>query len=84
MPPFTDPVVQGLYSLVMDPEEPVINDLQRGAIRGLGLLARQGNVEAQAALSRVARRTDLHPMLREMTLQEMQLPVPTRAGKASS
>jgi hypothetical protein len=80
MPPFTDPGVQGLSFLVMDPGEPMINDLQRGAIRGLGLLARQGNVEAQAALVRVARRPDLHPILREMSLLEIALPVPRVPG----
>jgi len=84
MPPFTDAQVQDLYFLVMDPEEPMINNMQREAIRGLGDLARQGNVEAQAALSRVARRPDLHPFLREITHEEMMLPVPPRAGNASS
>ena len=59
------------------------NDLQREAIRGLGRLARQGNVEAQAALSRVAQRPDLHPLLREMTREEIELPVPRHAEPAS-
>ena len=84
MPLFTDTSVQGLYALAVDPEEPMINDMQREAIRGLGDLARQGNVDAMAALSRVARRPDLHPLLREMTREEIELPAPPRAGKASS
>ena len=83
MPLFTDTRVRGLYALAVDPEEPMINDLQRDAIRGLGDLARQGNSEALAALSRVARQPDLHPFLREITHEEMSPPVLPRAGKAS-
>lgn len=82
-PLFTDARIRGLYALAADPEEPMTNDLQREAIRGLGRLARQGNVEAQAALSRVAQRPDLHPLLREMTREEIELPVPRHAEPAS-
>ena len=83
MPHFTNARVRGLYFLAADNEEPMINDMQREAIRQLGRLARQGNVEAEAALARVARLPGLHPLLQEMARGEMVLPVPERALQAS-
>ena len=79
---FTDAQVQGLFFLAADAEEPMINDMQREAIRQLGHLSRQGNREAQAALAQLTKR-DLHPLLREMALGELGIPVPRRAMQAS-
>jgi hypothetical protein len=83
MPHFTDAQVQGLYFLAADSEEPMINDMQREAIRELGRLVRKGNAEAQAALTRLARLPDLHPLLREIVRGEMGLPAPKRAVQTS-
>jgi hypothetical protein len=83
MPHFTNAQVQGLYFLAADAEEPMINDMQREAVRELGRMVRKGNAEAQVALTRLARLPDLHPLLREIVRGEMGLPAPKRAVQAS-
>jgi len=83
MPHFTNARVRGLYFLAADNEEPMINDMQREAIRQLGHMMQKGNLEAQEALRRIARLPDLHPLLREIAWGEMGLPVPKRAVQES-
>jgi hypothetical protein len=55
-----------LYLLARGGGEPMINDVQKGAIRMLSDLALQGNEQAREALQRFWHVPDYHVLLREM------------------
>jgi hypothetical protein len=75
---FQDKQVSTLYNLARDPGEMLISNDQKVAIQLLGLLAHEGNRDAQGALAALLRSPDLHPMLREIVAAEAGVPV--RAG----
>jgi hypothetical protein len=55
-----------LYLLARDEGEPMINDVQKGAIRMLSDLALQGNEQAREALHRLWHVPGYHILLKEM------------------
>jgi len=58
--------VFSLYILARGGGEPMINDVQKEAIRRLSDLAVQGNEQAQEALKKLWYKPDYHILLREM------------------
>jgi hypothetical protein len=64
-PDRNDPVYP-LYILARGGGEPMINDVQKEAIRTLGDLAGQGNEQAQLALIKLLHVPGYHILLREM------------------
>jgi hypothetical protein len=69
---FSDPNVYALYLSVHTEMEPMINEIQRGAVLQLGTLTRHGNGEALEALHNLSRTSNLHPLLREMISTELR------------
>jgi hypothetical protein len=65
-----DKNVQALYITVRNDSEPMINEMQRGAVEMLLGMARDGNTEAAAALGDLATAPNLHPLLREIILEK--------------
>lgn len=66
MEPDHDDPVYPLYILARGGGEPMINDVQKEAIRMLGDLAGQGNEQARLALYKLWRVPGYHMLLREM------------------
>jgi hypothetical protein len=68
----TDRTIRALYLSVRDETEPMINDVQREAVRMLSWLAADGSDEARRALVNLARAPDLHPLLRELIAENLR------------
>jgi hypothetical protein len=66
MKPEQNPLVFPLYLLARGGGEPMINDVQKQAIRMLSDLAVQGNEDAQGALMKLQHIPGYHVLLREM------------------
>jgi hypothetical protein len=68
-----DPTIQALYRSARDETEPMVNDVQRGAVDLLIRLAGEGNKEAASALRNLLRAPYLHPLLKEMITEKRRV-----------
>jgi hypothetical protein len=81
MKDFHDKWVRRLYYLILDPQEPMINQNQKIAIEFLAEKAATGNTDAIAALNKLLRQPFLHPALREMVNMALT-PMPMAGDQA--